>query len=123
MTSQQSVPSQKPHGRSISNEALYINQRRWNDTALWNKAFDAELQLEFFLDDDNTALLLGAYHDSKGGYEVLDLPENIYSGMSADLQEQIRDYYSWRFAAPPRSESVMPGRSKISVTLVGGLDI
>ena len=38
--------------------------------------------------------------------------------MSADLQEQIRDYYSWRFAAPPRSESVMPGRSKISVTLV-----
>lgn len=88
-----------------------------------SKAFDAQLELEFFLDDDSTALLLSAYHDSKGGYEVLDLPANIYSGMSSDLQDQIRDYYSWRFAGPPTSQSVMPGRSKISVTLVGGLDI
>jgi len=87
-----------------------------------SKAFNAELQLTYQLSDDDTAALLKSYHDSYGGADTLNLPEAVYGGMSENLQAQVRDYYSWRWNAPPLVESLFPGRSRILVTLIGTLD-
>ena len=87
-----------------------------------SKAFNASLRLEFFLADDEIAEFVEAYHASKGGFDDLTLPAAIYSGMSSNLQDEIRDYYSWRFESPPAVESVISGRSRINVSLIGTLD-
>ena len=87
-----------------------------------SKAFNAELTLSFLLGDDDMAAVLKSYHDSYGGADDLNLPEIVYGGMSDDLRAQIRDYYSWRWNAPPSVESLFPGRSRIQVTLIGTLD-
>ena len=87
-----------------------------------SKAFNAQLQLDFLLSDDGVADLLRSYHDSYGGADDLNLPETVYGGMSKNLQEQIRDYYLWRWSSAPQIESVLPGRSRIQVTLIGTLD-
>ena len=87
-----------------------------------SKAFNAQLQLEYLLSDDDMAAVLQSYHASYGGAEVLNLPAVVYGGMSTELQAQIRDYYSWRWSGSPQVVSVMPGRSRIKVTLIGTLD-
>ena len=87
-----------------------------------SKAFNAQLQLSFLLSDEDMAAVLQSYHDSYGGADDLNLPEEVYGGMSETLRTQVRDYYSWRWDAPPSVESLLPGRSRIQVTLIGTLD-
>ena len=87
-----------------------------------SKASNAELQLDYSLSDDETAVMLASYHDSYGGGDDLAIPAAVYGGMSVSLQAQIRDYYTWRWSGAPQVESLLPGRSRIRVTLVGTLD-
>ncbi len=88
-----------------------------------SKAFNAKLTLQFKLSDDKAALILKAYHESRGGSEILTLPSELYRGMSTDFQSQIQSYYSWRFdSQPPQIQSVAPNRSDVAITLIGTLD-
>ena len=114
--SRQFVPGQYPVKRfdSISGASI---------TRLYgSKAFNASIKLEYQLTDNEAAEFLASYHDSYGGADDLNLPASIYGGMSEALQEQIRDYYSWRWDGPPQQQTVISGRSKIAVTLLGTLD-
>jgi hypothetical protein len=87
-----------------------------------NAAFDATLTLEFLLDDSGLALLLKCWHDARGGYDELELPDEIYIGFSADVQAQFQDYLTWRWAEAPQVTSLAPERTRVRVSLIGTLD-
>ena len=87
-----------------------------------SKAFDATLQLEYLLTDDDLALLLESYHNARGSFRALSLGVEVFQGISPTLLAQIPDYLSWRWAETPVVESLLPGRSRVRVNLVATLD-
>ena len=87
-----------------------------------SRAFDATLDLEYLLNDDDLATLLEFYHDSRGAFNVITLGASVYQGMSPTLQAQIPNYLSWRWAETPVVSSLLPGRSRVRVKLVATLD-
>ncbi len=86
-----------------------------------SKASNATLDLEFLLDDTNTEAVLQSWHDSLGGAKVLTLPATLFEGMNGP-EGQIPNYLNWRWSETPSVESLVPGRSRIRVTLVATLD-
>lgn len=87
-----------------------------------SKAFDASLNMSFLLSDKDMAALLDSWHESKGGFDVLNLPGSVFSGISDTLQSQIPSYLQWRWAEMPSVESVLPNRSRVQVQLIATLD-
>ena len=87
-----------------------------------SRAFDATLRIEYLLTDDELAELLNCYHEARGTFDDLDLPESIFVGLSTDVQAEIPDYLTWRWEDTPQIESVAPGRSRVRVNLVATLD-
>ena len=86
------------------------------------RAFDATLQLEYLLGDADLTALLQCYNTARGTFDELVLPTETFVGLSADVQEEIPDYLTWRWSDTPQIESVAPGRSRVRVNLVGTLD-
>lgn len=94
-----------------------------SDTRLYgSKAFDASLSMSFLLSDKDMADLLDSWHESKGGFYTLDLPDSVFAGVSSVLQTQIPSYLQWRWAEMPSVESVLPNRSRVQVQLIATLD-
>ena len=87
-----------------------------------SKASNATLQLSYLLADTEVAEFLESYHSTYGGAVGFALPLAVYSGIDPELRAQARDYYTWRWNAAPQIQSVMPGRSRIQVSLIGTLD-
>ena len=87
-----------------------------------NRAFDAQMSLDFVLGDTDTNAVLTSWHESKGGAYVLDLPDSVFAGVSADLVGQIPTYLKWRWAEMPSVESLFPGRSRVQAKLIATLD-
>jgi len=87
-----------------------------------SKAYDATMSLSFLLNDTDMASLLDSWHDSRGGFYTLDLPDSVFAGVSSVLQAQIPEYLQWRWAEMPSVESVMPDRSRVQVQLIATLD-
>ena len=86
-----------------------------------SQPFDAQLQLDYLLDDQEMAQFLASWHVSKGGAGIVLLGTAIYGGIDPALIAQMKSY-SWRWSAAPQVESVLPGRSRIQVSLIGTLD-
>ena len=87
-----------------------------------SKAFDATLALEYLLGDAELAELLACYTAARGTYDQLELPQETFVGLSAEVQAEIPDYLTWRWSDTPSVESVSPGRSRVRVNLIGTLD-
>jgi hypothetical protein len=87
-----------------------------------SKAYDATMNLSFLLNDADMASLLDSWHESRGGFYTLDLPDSVFAGVSSALQTQIPSYLQWRWAEMPSVESVMPNRSRVQVQLIATLD-
>ena len=87
-----------------------------------NRAFDAQMSLDFVLGDAETAAVLASWHESKGGAYVLDLPDSVFAGASEDLKNEIPSYLKWRWAEMPSVESLFPGRSRVQAKLTATLD-
>jgi len=87
-----------------------------------SKAFDATLEMEFMAADAELTDLLNSWHDSKGGAELLQLPDSLFEGMEYGLRKQIPAYLNWRWAEMPSVESLFPGRSRVRVQLIATLD-
>jgi|TARA_B100000073_G_scaffold303725_1_gene271940 hypothetical protein len=88
-----------------------------------SKSFGAQLQLEFNQNDEGTRQFLDCYEAARGNFGTLNLPAQIFDGMTAELQASIPNQLSWRFAGTPQVESLFPNRSRIRVTLAGTLDV
>lgn len=87
-----------------------------------SKAYDATMNLSFLLNDAEMASLLNSWHESRGGFYTLDLPDSVFAGVSSALQTQIPSYLQWRWAEMPTVESVLPNRSRVQVQLIATLD-
>lgn len=88
-----------------------------------SKSFGAQLQLEFNQDDEGTQQFLDCYEAARGDFNTLNLPDQIFDGMSQGLRASIPQQLSWRFASTPQVDSLFPNRSRIRVTLEGTLDV
>ena len=86
-----------------------------------DEPFDAQMRLRYLLTEAEMAGFLASYHESKGGAGVITLPASIYGGIDPELITQMKTY-SWRWESPPQVESVLAGRSRIQVSLIGTLD-
>ena len=87
-----------------------------------SKAFDATLNLEYLLNDNELSLLLASYHNSRGSYRALTLHPEVFAGIDPVVLAQIPSYLSWRWADTPVVNSLLPGRSRVQVNLVATLD-
>ncbi len=87
-----------------------------------SKAFDATMSLSFLLSDADMTKLLTSWHESRGGFDTVNLPSSVFSGLSETLQSQIPSYLQWRWAEMPTVESVLPNRSRVQVQLIATLD-
>jgi len=87
-----------------------------------DSAFDATLSLQFLADDDGLADILECWHTAKGPYGQLTLPTQIYDGFGPQVKAQFRTYLTWRWAERPSVESLLNGRFRVNVNLIGTLD-
>ena len=88
-----------------------------------SKPFDSTLDLQFLLDDNDLKSVLSCWNDAYGPYDVLDLPDNVFTGTTDGVKDQIAGSLNWRWSERPSVQSVVPGRSRVTVKLVATLDI
>ena len=89
----------------------------------------AELRLEFSnITDTNVTSIMTAYKTAKGALDDLSLPSVVFNGADTNLSAYLDGSsfaagLKWCFAegSPPSVTSVAPGRSNVSVSLVGEL--
>jgi hypothetical protein len=87
-----------------------------------DRASDAKLSLSFtYVPDADAALVWQAWHDSLGGFHEVTLPSNAFEGIGAPLVAQLPAYLKWYMEGEPEAESVLPGRSSMTVNFVGKL--
>ena len=85
-----------------------------------NVAYDATMQLQFMLDDDDVTLISQCYTSSKGGFDDLDLPSAVFSGMDRSV---FPNHLNWRWAETPAIESIQTDLSRVTVSLIATLEV
>jgi len=85
-----------------------------------SKAFDAQMSLEFIVDDAELISLTTSWNESNGGFDHLELPIQVFSGMDSSVfPEQL----IWRWAEVPSVSSVRGELSRVSVKLIATLEV
>lgn len=90
-----------------------------------NKPYGHSMALEFRnIPDTTLAQILSHYHDSQGGFSRFALPNAVFAGMDATVRVYMQSPkgIQWEYADPPQVESVYPGISNVSVSLLGELN-
>ena len=80
------------------------------------------LSLRFATTDAEARSIVAAYQAVRGDFDYVTLPAAIWDGMTGSFQTVVPTYLRWRFNGPPDVRSVFPGRSEVSVSLVGLLE-
>ncbi len=88
-----------------------------------SKAFDATLRMTFTLNDEDTCAVMKCWHDARGTYDTITLPDEFLAGSGDLLDCTVPDYLNWRWAEAPSVESVLPGRSRVQINLIATLDV
>lgn len=87
-----------------------------------SRAFDATLELEYVLNDEDLAALLSCYHEARGSFDELVLDSAVLGGIGDSVRAEIPDYLTWRWESMPTVNSLLPGRSRVRVKLIATLD-
>lgn len=106
-----------------------ISQSGVTTRRLWgSRPSQAQLTLTFAnISDDNAALILAAYNSAKGATTDVTLPTVIFNGASTTLTGWLNTSSTgagmkWFFSEdPPTVESIVPGRSTVSLRLIAEL--
>ena len=127
-------PSIEPTGRSFTapswatttqaSQSGVITRRLWG-----SRPSRATLNLQFNnISDTNVSAILSAYNTAQGSVDSLTLPDALFNGADATLKTWLDNSATgagllWCFSegSPPNVTSVAPGRSNVSVSLVGEL--
>ena len=88
-----------------------------------SKAFDARLDLEFLVNDDALTSVFDSWYESFGQFKQLILPPPVIAGSNELLDSITPDYLEWYWDREPSVETVQPGLSRVTVNLVGRLEI
>jgi hypothetical protein len=126
-----SFPAIKPSGRSVTlgtyptkvyRSLAGTTVRR----SFGNRPYGYQLQLRFTnIADDITTQIIDHYNDTAAGFSRFTLPSALFAGMDGTLRGKIQspDGIRWEYAGPPEIESVYRGRSNVTVTLAGEINV
>lgn len=128
-----SFPSITPTNRSFSAPiypvTVYRSQSGASVRRLWaSQPSNARLSLTFNnISDADAASILACYSSASGSVGTLTLPSVVFNGAEtalATLFSQAGSVLQWHFAddSPPKVDSVVPGRSSVTLELIASLD-
>lgn len=120
-------PSIKPSARTYKMGAYPIKVYRALSGATVKRSFGNrptgyQLDLRFERVSDATVnLILDHYTTTGGGFNRFTVPDALFAGMTDSLRGRIQapTGVKWEYADAPRLESVFPGLSNVSVSLLG----
>jgi hypothetical protein len=87
-----------------------------------NVAYDAKLELEFTnITDDKVQAIIAHYQFQTQRNQRFQLPDTVVAGMNASLATSVKAVSTlrWEYESPPAIESIFPGISVVSLTLIG----
>ena len=87
-----------------------------------NVAYGAKLELEFTnIVDDKVQAIIAHYQFQTQRNQRFQLPDTIVAGMNASLATSVKAVTTlrWEYESPPAIESIFPGISVVSLTLIG----
>lgn len=87
-----------------------------------NVAYGAKLELEFTnIVDDKVQAIIAHYQYQTQRNQRFQLPDTIVAGMNASLATSVKAVATlrWEYESPPAIESIFPGISVVSLTLIG----
>lgn len=87
-----------------------------------SRANEATLSLKFATTDAEAASVVTAFMSARGDADYLTIPAQTWEGATGGLSTAGPAYVRWKFDGPPVVTSVFPGRSEVSVQLVGLLE-
>ena len=87
-----------------------------------NTAYGAKLELEFTnITDDKVQAIIAHYQFQAQRNQRFQLPDTVVAGMNASLATSVKAVATlrWEYESPPAIESIFPGISVVSLTLIG----
>ena len=87
-----------------------------------NVAYGAKLELEFTnITDDKVQAIIAHYQFQTQRNQRFQLPDTVVAGMSNALATSVKAVSTlrWEYESPPAIESIFPGISVVSLTLIG----
>jgi hypothetical protein len=87
-----------------------------------NVAYGAKLELEFTnITDDKVQAIVAHYQFQAQRNQRFQLPDTVIAGMNASLATSVKAVSTlrWEYENPPTIESIFPGISVVSLTLIG----
>ena len=87
-----------------------------------NVAYGAKLELEFTnIIDDKVQAIIAHYQYQTQRNQRFQLPDTVIAGMNASLATSVKAVSTlrWEYESPPAIESIFPGISVVSLTLIG----
>ena len=87
-----------------------------------NVAYGARLELEFTnIVDDKVQAIIAHYQFQTQRNQRFQLPDTVIAGMNASLATSVKAVSTlrWEYESPPAIESIFPGISVVSLTLIG----
>lgn len=87
-----------------------------------NVAYGAKLELEFTnIIDDKVQAIIAHYQYQTQRNQRFQLPDTVIAGMNVSLAASVKAVSTlrWEYEGPPAIESIFPGISVVSLTLIG----
>ena len=87
-----------------------------------NVAYGAKLELQFTnITDDKVQEIIAHYQYQTQRTKRFQLPDTVVAGMNASLATSVKAVSTlrWEYESPPAIESIFPGISVVSLTLMG----
>jgi hypothetical protein len=87
-----------------------------------NVAYGAKLELEFTnITDDKVQAIIAHYQFQTQRNQRFQLPDSVVAGMNASLATSVKAVSTlrWEYESPPAIESIFPGISVVSLSLIG----
>lgn len=80
---------------------------------------------ELKVNSGTTLQILQHYIDVDGTLETFTVPSRVFAGMDDAIEDLIQapSNIKWRYAEPPKVQSVKTGMSTVTVKLVGELEV
>ena len=88
-----------------------------------SKAFDAELNLQFMVDETVLVSIMDNWEASYGTYYPVTLPDEVIAGNGELLNALVPEYLEWHWAENPTVESVNLGLYRVSTRFIAQLEI
>lgn len=124
-------PALIPTSRTFTPGSLPIRSYRTLSGAVWKRAFSNtrsghSMSLEFGNITDSAAAQIVAHYEAMGGpFYRFALPAALFTGVgSSDMANRIQAPANvrWAYASEPKVSSILPGRSTVTVDLIGEVD-